>query len=104
MTHLQALGTSLLYRVVVNKELSLCFQTAGECFSSYQHLLLSGQRGMKLEILSDTGWIDINDPTICSWCRKPFGREPHTECQIEEDKAYADFVDYRQSALMDLHW
>lgn len=102
MSNIQASET--LYRIVLNREHSLCFQAAGECFERYQSELLAGRQGMKIEVLLDAGWVGINDPQICRWCRKPFGSEPHTECQIEEDQAYRDFCDYRSSALMDLHW
>ena len=102
MSDVQASET--LYRIVLNQEHSLCFQTAGECFERYQSELLSGRQGMRIEVLTDTDWVGINDPQICRWCRKPIGKEPHTQCQVEEDQAYRDFCDYQTSALMDLHW
>ncbi len=95
--------SEVLYRIVLNPEHSLCFQTAGECFERYQTELLAGRQGMKIEVLASKSWVGINDPQVCRWCRKPFGKEPHTQCQVEEDQAYHDFCDYRASVRMDLH-
>lgn len=104
MSNIQASETQVLYRIVLNKEHSLCFSTAGECLERYQLELLSGRRDMGLEVLTDKGWVGFNDPIICRWCRKPIGKEPHTQCHNEEDQAYSDYVAHQQTALMDLHW
>lgn len=85
---------SFLYRIKLNAERSVTFTSFQEASDWYVRELLAGREGMQMSVISDSGWLPINDVRVCSWCKKPIGEADHTDCQIHEDEAFKDFVDY----------